>query len=169
MKDYIKKHLFELSTFLFCIILFFFYPAKTLAAVEEGFILLLKMLPMFLCVVFFSSFLALFLSPKTIQKYLGKESGFWGIVLAAILGTVIVGPLWILFPLFEMLLKKGARISVVGAIVGAFAIKTPWIPYAISFLGAKFVLISVVLILAYAVVEGLLMEKILLKMNYQPK
>jgi len=169
MKEYIKKHMFEFSTFLFTAILFIFYPAKTLAAVEEGIILLLRMLPMFLCVVFFSSFLALFLSPKTIQKYLGEESGFWGIVIAAVLGTVIVGPLWILFPLFETLLKKGARISIVGAMVGAFAIKTPWIPYAISFLGAKFILISVILILGYAVVEGLLMEKILLKTNYQPK
>ncbi len=169
MREYIKKHLFEFSTFLFTAILFAFYPAKTLAAVEEGTILLLRMLPMFLCVVFFSSFLALFLSPKTIQKYLGKESGFWGIVIAAILGTVIVGPLWILFPLFEMLLKKGARISIVGAMVGAFAIKTPWIPYAISFLGVKFIITSVILILGYAVIEGLLMEKILLKVNYQPK
>jgi len=169
MKKYIKNHLFEFSTFIFTGILFVFYPVKTIAAVEEGIILLLRMLPMFLCVVFFSSFLALFLSPKTIQKYLGKESGFWGVIIAAVLGTVIVGPLWILFPLFETLLKKGARLSIVGAMVGAFAIKTPWIPYAISFLGAKFILVSVILILGYAVIEGILMEKILLKMHYTPK
>jgi len=92
---------------------------------------------------------------------MGKQSGLKGVIIAALLGTIIVGPLWVLFPLFGTLLKKGARISVVGAMIGTFAIKTPWIPYAASFLGWPFIIITVILTLIYAILEGLLMEKIL--------
>ncbi len=162
MKKALKTYSFEIIVGISYIILSFFYPQKTFTALKVGTILLLKMLPIFLCVVFFSSFLALFLSPKTIQKYMGKQAGLKGVVIGAVLGTFIVGPLWVLFPLFGTLLKKGARISVVGAMIGAFAIKTPWIPYAAGFLGWPFIAITVVLTLAYAVVEGILMEKVLL-------
>ncbi len=165
MKNLLKSHTFEFLVVLTYIILFLICPEKSLIALKRGISLLLKMLPIFLCVVFFSSFIAIFLSPKTIQKYMGKQTGLKGIIIAAILGTLIVGPLWILFPLFGTLLKKGARISVVGAMIGTFAIKTPWIPYAAGFLGWPFIIITVILTLIYAVLEGLLMEKILSEKN----
>ena len=161
MKNLLKSHKFEFIVAIAYGVLFIFFPGKTFIALKDGVVLLLKMLPLFVCVVFFSSFIALFLSPKTIQKYMGKQSGLKGIVIAAILGTLIVGPLWVLFPLFGTLLKKGAKVSVVGAMIGAFAIKTPWIPYAAGFLGWKFITVTVILTLVYAVVEGLLMEKVL--------
>ncbi len=161
MKKILKTYSFEIIVGLTYLVLFFMFPQKTFVALKEGTILLLKMLPVFLCVVLLSSFLALFLSPKSIQKYMGKQAGIKGIALAAILGTFIVGPLWILFPLFGTLLKKGARISVVGAMIGAFAIKTPWIPYAASFLGWPFITITILLTMGYAIIEGILMEKIL--------
>ena len=161
IKNLLKSHTFELLVALIYIILFLICPGKSLIALKRGIILLLRMLPIFLCVVLFSSFIAIFLSPKTIQKYMGKQSGLKGVIIAALLGTIIVGPLWVLFPLFGTLLKKGARISVVGAMIGTFAIKTPWIPYAASFLGWPFIIITVILTLIYAILEGLLMEKIL--------
>jgi uncharacterized membrane protein YraQ (UPF0718 family) len=161
MRNLLKSHTFEFIVAATYGVLFVLYPQKTFIALKDGTILLLRMLPIFLCVVFFSSFIALFLSPKTIQKYMGKQTGIKGVILGAVLGTFIVGPLWVLFPLFGTLLKKGARISVVGAMIGAFAIKTPWIPYAAGFLGWPFITVTVILTLGYAVVEGFLMEKLL--------
>ncbi len=162
MKKILKKYSFEIIVGLMYLVLFFLFKQKTLAAFKEGTVDLLKMLPIFVSVVFFSSFIALFLSPKSIQKYMGKQAGIKGLILSALFGTLIVGPLWILFPLFGTLLKKGARISVIGAMIGAFAIKTPWIPYAAGFLGWPFIIVTILLTLGYAVIEGLLMERILL-------
>ncbi len=161
MKNSLRSHTFELLVGIAYIILFIVYPERTFLAFKHGSLLFLKMLPVFICVVLFSSFISLFLSPKTIEKYMGRQSGLKGTLLAALIGTVIVGPLWILFPLFASLLKKGARISVVGAMIGAFAVKTPWIPYAAGFLGWPFIIITVVLTIVYAVIEGLVMEKVL--------
>lgn len=158
---YLKRYWFECVVAILYITLFFFLPSKTLYALKEGIVLLLKMLPVFLCVVLFSSFLSVFLSPKTVQRIMGKETGVKGVLLGALVGTVIVGPLWILFPLYNTFLKKGARLAVIGAMIGAFAIKTPWIPYAAGFLGWPFISIIVILTISYAVIEGYLMEKIL--------
>ncbi len=159
MKNILGKYWFEVSVGLLYVVLLFVFPDKTFFAFKEGIWLLVKMLPIFVCVVLFSSFLSIFLSPKTVQRVMGKESGFKGVVLGTLFGTLIVGPLWILFPLYRTFLRKGARVAVVGAMIGAFAIKTPWIPYAAGFLGWPFILITVVLTMLYAVLEGYLIEK----------
>jgi uncharacterized membrane protein YraQ (UPF0718 family) len=158
-----KKHWFEISIGITYLVLLFIFPDKTGAAFMEGIWLLLKMLPVFICVVLFSGFLSIFLSPKTVQRLMGKETGVKGVIAGALFGTLIVGPLWIIFPLYKTFLNKGARVAVIGAMIGAFAIKTPWIPYAAGFLGWPFILISVVLIMAYAVLEGYIMEGVMLK------
>ncbi len=158
MKSILKKHMFEVIVGVLYVILLFFYPDKTIVAFKEGVMLVLKMLPMFICVVLFSSFLSIFLSPKTIQRIMGKETGIKGVMAGAALGTLIVGPLWVLFPLYKTLLNKGARLAIVAAMIGAFAIKTPWIPYGAGFLGWPFMVISIGLIMLYAVVEGYIME-----------
>ncbi len=161
MKNFLKKYSFEIVVGLLYVIALFFSPSKTLLSFEKGIWLLVDMLPIFVCVVLFSSFLAIFLSPKTIQRIMGKETGVKGVIAGALIGTIIVGPLWVLFPLYKTLLNKGARLAIVAAMIGAFAIKTPWIPYAAGFLGWPFVLISLVLIIVYAVAEGYLLEKLL--------
>ncbi len=158
---YLKRYWFECAVAILYILLFFFLPSKTSCALREGAILFLKMLPVFLCVVLFSAFLSVFLSPKTVQRIMGRETGIKGVLLGALFGTVIVGPLWILFPLYNAFLEKGARLAVIGAMIGAFAIKTPWIPYAASFLGWPFISIIVILTIGYAIIEGYLIERIL--------
>ncbi|RKX56415.1 MAG: hypothetical protein DRP50_00295 [Thermotoga sp.] len=158
---YLKRYWFECVVAILYITLFFILPSKTSCALKEGVVMFVKMLPVFLCVVLFSSFLSAFLSPKTVQRFMGRKTGVKGVLLGALFGTVIVGPLWILFPLYNTLLKKGARLAVIGAMIGAFAIKTPWIPYAAGFLGWPFISIIVILTIGYAVIEGYLMEKVL--------
>ncbi|MCD6419370.1 MAG: hypothetical protein J7L41_01475 [Synergistetes bacterium] len=156
-----KEHWFEFFVLLLYISLSLFYPGKVQQAFWVGIGLFFKMLPIFASVVLFSTFLGVFLSPKFIQRFVGKDSGIKGIIIAVILGTVIVGPMWVMFPMFKTFMEKGARVAVVVALVGTFAVKTPWLPYAATFLGWEFVIVSVVLIVCYAVVSGLAMERLL--------
>ena len=169
VKKSYKVYYFEAAIAILYISLSFVYPSKIGSALLEGFHMVLNLLPIFISVMFFSSFISLFMSPKSIQKFLGKDSGFKGILLAAALGTLIVGPMWVLFPLYKTLMNKGARIAIIATMLGAFAIKTPWLPYGASFLGWPFIIISGILIFAYAIAEGYIMEGVMgkkrLKMN----
>ncbi len=154
----LKKHSFEVLVAILYVVLLVLYPSKTAMAFQEGMKLVIGIIPLFICIGLFSGFLAVFLSPKTVQRLMGKETGLKGVVAGSLLGTLIVGPLWVLFPLYRTFLDKGARLAVVAAMIGAFAIKTPWIPYGAGFMGWPFMLVSVLLIMAYAVLEGYLIE-----------
>ena len=163
MKKCLKAHWFEISIVILYIVLGIFYPAKIILSLKLGGILILKVLPIFLCVMYFAGFLSNFISKETVQKVIGKESGIIGMIVGILLGTVFVGPLWIMFPLYNELLQKGAKMSIIGAMMATFAIKTPWIPYAATFLGWKFMGLTLLFIIIYAIIQGYLMELILAK------
>jgi uncharacterized membrane protein YraQ (UPF0718 family) len=47
----------------------------------------------------------------TMMKFMGKDAGFIGIIIAFILGSAAAGPLYAAFPVAGVLLKKGSKLS----------------------------------------------------------
>jgi len=103
--------------------------------------------------------------PKNkIQKWLGKESGFTGIIISFMLGTLPTGPLYVAFPMTATLIHKGASYTNIVVFLGAWgALKIPQLMVEIKFLGLAFTLLRFVLTLIVLVLMGKLMEKILTK------
>jgi uncharacterized membrane protein YraQ (UPF0718 family) len=48
------------------------------------------------------------LSPQTISKLIGQQSGWIGIIMASIIGSITLIPGFVAFPLAAALLKSGA-------------------------------------------------------------
>lgn len=96
-----------------------------------------------------------------IMKHLGDESGWRGLAIGAGLGTVMVGPLVGVFPLYESLLAKGARPGVIVAMVSTWAIKLAMIPLELSIFGWQFTLVRNGLLFCAAFVMAPLMELII--------
>ena len=96
-----------------------------------------------------------------IMRHLGDESGWRGLALGAGLGTVMVGPLVGVFPLYESLLAKGARPGVIVAMVSTWAIKIAMIPLELSIFGWQFTLVRNGLLFCAAFVMAPLMELII--------
>lgn len=103
--------------------------------------------------------------PKNkIQKWLGKESGFKGLVISFVLGTLPTGPLYVAFPMAATLIHKGASRKNMVVFLGSWAaLKVPQLMVEIKFLGIAFTLLRFVLTLIALVLMGLLMEKIFRK------
>ncbi len=112
----------------------------------------------FLSVSLFVGLLRVWVKPSLIKKLFGREAGFKGIVMASFIGTLIVGPFYIIFPILEELLSKGARIAAVASIISAWAIKTPWIPYGAAFLGWKFIMLFNIGLFLLSLIEGYVIE-----------
>ena len=155
-----KFPIFETLTTVALFIVLVVQPDKGVLVLRKTLSLFLKILPVYASVCLLSSFLSQFVSKETIKKYLGKEAGIKGILIAVALGTLIAGPMWVMFPLFATLLEMGASVGVVSALIATFYIKTPWIPYAATFLGWKFMGYFCTLILIYAIVFSISMEAI---------
>lgn len=73
-------------------------------------------------------------------------------------GLVLVGPVYIIFPLLRMMREHGARWAIVTAVLTSWAVKLPMIPLEVRFLGWRFAVLRSVLVIAASVGLGLLVE-----------
>ena len=64
----------------------------------------------------------MFINPNTISKIIGSNSGFIGVILSAILGSITMMPTFVAFSLGNTLLLNGAGYSQVGALVSTLVL-----------------------------------------------
>lgn len=76
-----------------------------------------NILPQFIGIIVLIGIILAVLDPATISRVLGRESGWLGVVLAAVLGAVTLIPGFIAFPLAAMLMQSGAGAMQMGAFV----------------------------------------------------
>jgi uncharacterized membrane protein YraQ (UPF0718 family) len=97
---------------------------------------------------------------QLIGKYLGRESGWKGVLLALLFGTAPTGPLYVAFPIAAMLLKKGASpLNVIILLDAWAAIKIPQLLIEARFLGPSFMLVRLALTVPSAILMGWLIQK----------
>lgn len=107
---------------------------------------------------------------EKVEKHIGKDSGFRGIVIVIFLSMAQVGPLYAAFPVTYLLWKKGASIRNIFIYLGAFCtLKIPMITFEIGFLGWKFSLLRTLLSLPTIVIIGIIMEKIVRNRSFEIK
>jgi uncharacterized membrane protein YraQ (UPF0718 family) len=152
-----KNKLFSLVV-LFYLGLFIVSPQKAGAALKISTITLAGVILIIFSVFIFVGLFQVWIKEEAIVKHLGHESGFKGLVLGALVGTALNGPLFSIFPLMKSLLRKGAKLGVVAVIFSTYAIKVPMLPLEITLLGLKFTLIHNLLMLLSAFAMAPLME-----------
>lgn len=94
-------------------------------------------------------------------KRLSKKAGVGMLLTAAAFGTVLIGPVYAIFPLLKAFREHGARWGVIVATLTAWAVKIPMIPLEMRFLGWQFSAARSVLTLVAAVGMGLLFDRIM--------
>ncbi len=101
------------------------------------------------------------ISRDMVARLLGREGGLRALVIAALCGTVLIGPAYILFPLLMSIRTYGARWAVVVTVLAAYAVKIPMIPLEVEFLGWPFSLLRLGMTLATAIPLGLAVEAVM--------
>lgn len=76
-----------------------------------------NIMPEFLVVIFMVGFLLALLDTETISRIIGAESGWLGVVLSAVVGSITLIPGFVAFPMAAMLLEGGAGYMQIGAFV----------------------------------------------------
>lgn len=121
----------------------------------------LKMItPVLLIVFFLMALMNTFIKPKSIVRYLGKESGFKGWFFALTGGVLSHGSSYIWYPMLSELRDHGARDGLIVAFFYARAIKLPWLPVMVSYFGITFTLALSFYILLGAWMQGVIADKI---------
>lgn len=98
---------------------------------------------------------------QAVGRRLGHGSGIRTLLVAVGFGTVLVGPVYAVFPLLKAFREHGARWGVIVAVMTAWAVKIPMVPLEVRFLGWEFSLVRSVLTVGAAVLMGLLFDRIM--------
>jgi len=127
--------------------------------IRQFLILLVKIIPVFILVIFLLFILNLFLSPRKITKLLGKESGIKGWLLAIGGGIISTGPIYMWYPLLKDLRDKGMRNAYLVAFLYNRAIKPALLPMMIYYFGFPLVAVLCIYMILFSIINGLLVEK----------
>lgn len=90
---------------------------KTLQVLRAAARILLRLAPSILVVVGVVGLIMGLLSPETITRYIGPGTGFYGTLVAALVGAVALIPALVSFPLAASLLELGAAVTTVVAFI----------------------------------------------------
>ncbi|MCT4620313.1 MAG: permease [Marinisporobacter sp.] len=111
---------------------------KTKKALKKAWKAFENILPEFLGVIMLVGILLAILNPSMIAKLLGKESGWMGVVLSAIVGAITLIPGFVAFPTAAMLLKSGAGYMQIGAFISALMmVGIVTVPVEIKYFGKR--------------------------------
>ena len=149
---------FLAAVILLYLVLFLFAPEKIQKSFWASGSLLIKIIPVFLLVILFMAVIQYFFTPKAISKYVGKESGIKGWILAISTGILSHGPIYAWYPALKELRQYGMRSGLVAVFLYNRAIKIPLLPVMVYYFGIQFVGILLVWMIIASVVEGKIIE-----------
>lgn len=154
-------YLFLLIVLLLYLVVFLTDPSRTLAAVQFSFEMLKKLLPILALVSVFMFLNNLLVKPSWVKNHVGHDSGWKGMLIAIIGGTLSMGPIYIWYGILQELQQKGMRTSLIASFLYARSVKPQLLPLMIYYFGWLYALVLVVYLIIFSVFNGLLTEKMM--------
>ncbi|MGI6430967.1 MAG: permease [Synergistaceae bacterium] len=123
------------------VLLFFSYfkdKNKTKTSLKKGWKAFENILPEFLVVILFVGTLLAVLDPEMISMLIGGDSGWSGVILASLVGSVTLIPGFVAFPTAALLLQAGAGYMQIGAFISTLMmVGVVTMPVEIKYFGKK--------------------------------
>lgn len=111
---------------------------KTKQALKKAWKSFENILPQILGILTSVGIIIAFLNPQLISKIIGGSSGYIGVALAAIVGSITLIPGFIAFPTAAILLENGAGYMQIGAFISTLMmVGVMTMPVEIKFFGKK--------------------------------
>ena len=135
---------------------------KTMQALKKAWKSLENILPQLLAIVMVIGVALSYLTPEQISQFMGAESGFWGVFIASIIGSITLIPGFIAFPLSAALLNNGAGVMQIAAFISTLMmVGVITLPLEIQYFGKKAAFLRNGLAYAFSIIVALIMGAIL--------
>ena len=135
---------------------------KTKMALKKAWKSFENILPQLLTVMIIIGFALAVLSPQTISKLIGSESGMFGVIAAALIGSITLIPGFVAFPLTAALLENGAGYTQITAFVSTLMmVGIITIPMETNVLGKKLTMTRNIAAFVFSIAAALVMGVIL--------
>lgn len=135
------------------------FGRKALSLLGENILVVLGILPpVFILLGLFD----VWIPRERVAPHMGEDSGVKGTVLSVVLGACSAGPLYIAFPVAEVMIRKGTSLRNIFVFIGAWStMRIPMILFEIQNLGAVFGLTRYFVSLVGILLMALLMDRVL--------
>ena len=166
MLDFLKSHstviIINLIAFIWLLFSVVKNRSKTKKSLKIALKTFLRILPIIIIIVVFIGFLLGFLPPEIISRFVGEQAGFLGILVTAVLGSVLFIPALIAFPLAASLLTGGASIMSVAAFITTLTmVGIVTLPLELREMGKKITILRNVFSFVFAIIIALIMGAVL--------
>lgn len=158
-----KKIEFKGIKFLFFVIIihiviFLFDGENSSLSLTKSYEVLLKLLPIFVMIIFITTMINYLLKPKSIMKHFGKDSGIKGWIYATLGGIISHGPMYMWYPMIKELRENGLKDGLLATFMYTRSIKIPFIPIMVDYFGVVFTVVLFIYILIGGVLQGIFIE-----------
>ena len=107
-------------------------------ALKKAWKALENILPQFLSILIIIGIMLALLTPETISKLIGQQSGWFGMIIAGVVGAITLIPGFVAFPLAAALLKSGAGFMQIALFISTLMmVGIVTIPLEIKYFGRK--------------------------------
>lgn len=97
-----------------------------------------NILPQFLSILVIVGIMLAVLSPETISRLVGQKSGWFGMIVASVIGSITLIPGFVAFPLASALLDNGAGLMQIAVFISTLMmVGIVTVPLEIQYFGQK--------------------------------
>jgi len=154
--------LFYAVTVVLLILSFLKDKRKTITALLKSWKAFENILPQFLTVILFIGLSLAFFKPEMIGTWIGKDSGWFGTTLAALIGAITLIPGYIAFPMTALLLNHGAGYMQLAAFISSLMmVGVITLPVEISYFGKKTAILRNLLAFLFSFVVAWVIGKVM--------
>lgn len=156
-----QNKIFYILTAVLLIVSFSKDRLKTKKALKKAWKSFENILPQMLSIITSVGLIIAFLNPQVISQIIGSSSGYFGVVLAAIVGSITLIPGFIAFPTASILLENGAGYMQIGAFISSLMmVGLLTIPVEIGFFGKKSTLMRNSLAFVFSFIVAAIIGKV---------
>lgn len=153
--------LYVLATILL-IISFVKDKKKTKIALKKAWKSFENILPQFIVILILIGIMLAIISPETISKLIGNQSGWMGMIIASIIGSITLIPGFVAFPLAAALLKSGAGFMQIAVFISTLMmVGLVTMPVEISYFGKKATILRNIMAYVFSFIVAIIIGMVL--------
>lgn len=134
---------------------------KTKMALKKAWKSFENILPEFLTVIMFVGVLLAVLNAEVISKIIGNNSGWFGTIIAAIVGSITLIPGFVAFPTAAMLIENEAGYMQIGAFVSTLMmVGIVTMPVEIKYFGKKLTILRNIFAFIFSFIVAYIIGKV---------
>jgi len=131
---------------------------KTKMALKKAWKSLGNIMPQFIGIIILVGLILAYFDEGVISNYIGKESGFLGVIVSALVGAITLLPGFVAFPTAALLVDNGAGYVQIAAFVSSLMmVGIVTYPVEKKFFNRKFTIMRNLLAFGFSIVIALIM------------